>query len=218
MIQVKEAVLEIIKFYDEHVEKPVRGIVTFRDMMVSLLRFIKHYEPIENQDYALNEAHFEFTKYIYDLERAGNLTEEQRKDTLELFRANLVKHFMYNPLKTPLADRLFNRARTYLEEPDVYTNPFETMSPEYVYKFHHDCMRFEKYIRSEDYMKILDKRLLPYYDGDSTESLAGGHINERKIEAVWKLIKEFGYEPSEEFTMLVKLVKEMKEKELNEGS
>lgn len=213
---MKEDVYKIINFYDEDVERPVESIVTFRDMIKDLLRFIKNYKPVENQEYAMNEVNYAFTEYIFNLEKEGNLTEEQRQEILEFFRANLTKHFFFDPLKAPLADRLFNRARTFLNNPLLFTNPFETMSPEYVFKFHVDCILFEQYIRSEEYLQILNDRLIPYYNRDSAEGLSGGHNNSRKIEAIWNLIKDIGSEPSEEFTMLVKLVKEMKEKELRE--
>lgn len=70
-------------------------------------------------------------------------------------------------------------------------------------------MRFINYMHTEDFRTIVNRRILPYFEQSFHENLQGGHINDRKIDAIFALMDELDMKVSEEFVLLCESGKEI---------
>lgn len=202
----KLEVKSIIDYYDKSISRPISSSEVFYDMSFDLIKLSAFYEPEENREFIANEADYEFSKYLFSLIDKRDFDIKQQKtivrESQEFLRNNLVYHIGWSPLKTGRQARYFEKIQTWFDNQDTVCNPFETMSPEYVLTLYTTCVKLQEYVHSEEFLNILNRRLIEFNNQEFVESMQGGSNNRRRITAVNALFEIIGAEPSEEFKAL----------------
>lgn len=201
---------ELISSTKPDITKPLEDTIIFADMFKTIMTVIDTYEPKENQEFILNEIHYAFTKYVFDLSEKGLINEQQKDDVLGAFRDSLSFNFCWDVMKPTLSAKHFRNIIWYLKDPISFRNPMKTMAPEYILELHYNYKLFEDYINSPDFLRIMNARVLEYFEQDSIEGARSGHNNERKFKAVAELLEEIHAQLNPEYFALIKLVNDIR--------
>lgn len=219
MLREKMLVRDIIEFYDSSLLKPIASKWEYNNIFEDFVTSIINYEPEENREYLSSEINNEFTNYVYSELNRGNFSSEDiAKETINELRKLLNRYTLWTPVKKGVTISYIDKCDRWLDNPMRYSNPFETMNPEYILKMYGICKNIMLYICSDDMLTILNNRMIPYYEQEAAEGMQSGHNNYRRIIAIHELFDIMGAEATDEFKELLKESRELGGEFLDENS